>query len=62
MSVGGNPLDMGAQSSSRFSYDLENGARGGAGTEDLVEHNYGDTGGPAEVGRGWVGRGRRGRK
>lgn len=50
MSVGGNPLDMGAQSSSRFSYDLENGARGGAGTEDLVEHNYGDTGGPAEVG------------
>eukprot|EP00903_Cladosiphon_okamuranus_P011888 g11167.t1 len=43
VSVGGNPLDRGAQSSG-FSYDLENEG----GTEDLVEHNYGDTGVQAE--------------
>lgn len=55
VSVGGNPLDRGAQSSSPFSYNLENG--GGAGTEDLVEHDYGDTGGQAEVGGGGGGEG-----
>lgn len=45
VSVGGNPLEQGGQGgSSRYSYDLENGAGAGAGTEDMVEHNYGDMG------------------
>jgi len=38
VSVGGNPLDQGA------------GAVGvGGGDDDVVEHDYGDTGGQAEV-------------
>lgn len=51
VSVGGNPL--GRHGSGRFSYDLDledgAGARGGEGVEDMVEHDYGDTGGQAEV-------------
>lgn len=57
VSVGDNPMDRGAASgagdgNNRFGYDIENGPSGGAGgmMDDVVEHDYGDTG-QAEVRR-----------